>query len=127
MIQGEFNSRGELFFEVGLMSADGEIFPVMALLYIGFTADLSEYQKLLGYLDYCSLFPVPCSLFPFYINPMFTSQIQTLYDVKGIIEEEEFTVEVLGGNELVNIILGVLWLRTKRLVVDFPRGVLTLG
>jgi hypothetical protein len=25
MIQGEFNSRGELFFEVGLLSADGEI------------------------------------------------------------------------------------------------------
>ncbi len=25
MIQGEFNSRGELFFEIGLMSADGDI------------------------------------------------------------------------------------------------------
>jgi predicted aspartyl protease len=44
-----------------------------------------------------------------------------------VIEGEEFTVEVLGGNELVNVLLGVLWLRTKRLVVDFPRGVLTLG
>ncbi|NCS52955.1 MAG: hypothetical protein GPJ23_11585 [Microcystis aeruginosa G13-05] len=32
MIQGEFNSRGELFFEVGLLSADGEIILVMALL-----------------------------------------------------------------------------------------------
>jgi predicted aspartyl protease len=44
-----------------------------------------------------------------------------------VIEEEEFMVEVLGGNELVNVLLGVLWLRTKRLVVDFPMGVLTLG
>ena len=37
MIQGEFNSRGELFFEIGLMSADGDIFPVMAMLDTGFT------------------------------------------------------------------------------------------
>ncbi|OLT65485.1 hypothetical protein BI334_10900 [Moorena producens 3L] len=70
---------------------------------------------------------IRCSLFPFYINPMFTSQIKTLYEVKVVIEEEEFTVEVLRGNELVNSLLGVLWLRTKRLVVDFPMGVLTLG
>ncbi|WP_158517250.1 hypothetical protein [Moorena producens] len=27
-------------------------------------ADLLEHQKIIGYLDYCSLFPVPCSLFP---------------------------------------------------------------
>jgi hypothetical protein len=35
MIQGEFNSRGELFFEVGLMSADADIVPVMAMLDTG--------------------------------------------------------------------------------------------
>ena len=43
-----------------------------------------------------------------------------------VIEEEEFTVEVLVGDELVNSLLGVLWLRTKRLVVDFYMGALTL-
>ena len=41
MIQGEFNSQGELFFEIGLMSADGEIVPVMALLDTGFTGWLA--------------------------------------------------------------------------------------
>ena len=41
MIQGEFNSRGELFFEIGLMSAEGDIFPVMALLDTGFTGWLA--------------------------------------------------------------------------------------
>jgi len=50
-----------------------------------------------------------------------------LYEGTVVIEGEEFTVEVLGGNELVNVLLGVLWLRTKRLVIDFPTGVLTLG
>ncbi len=41
MIQGEFNRFGELFFEIGLMSASAEIVPVMALLDTGFTDDLS--------------------------------------------------------------------------------------
>ncbi len=41
MIQGEFNRFGELFFEIGLMSADGEIFTVMALLDTGFTGWLA--------------------------------------------------------------------------------------
>lgn len=41
MIQGEFNSRGELFFEIGLLSADGEIIPLMALLDTGFTGWLA--------------------------------------------------------------------------------------
>ncbi|NCS11745.1 MAG: aspartyl protease [Microcystis aeruginosa G13-09] len=50
-----------------------------------------------------------------------------LYEGTVVIEGEEFTVEVLGGNELVNVLLGVLWLRTKRLVVDFSGGMLTLG
>ena len=51
----------------------------------------------------------------------------SLYEGTVVIEGEESTVEVLGGNELMNILLGVLWLRTKRLVVDFSIGVLTLG
>ncbi|NET62532.1 MAG: hypothetical protein F6K47_42485 [Symploca sp. SIO2E6] len=51
----------------------------------------------------------------------------SLYEGTVVIEGEESTIEVLGGNELMNIILGVFWLRTKRLVVDFSIGVLTLG
>ncbi|AOY80602.1 aspartyl protease [Moorena producens JHB] len=121
MIQGEFNNRGELFFEVGLISADGEIVPVMAMLDTGFTGWLAidnQDADSLGWRNYN------------YTRDMQTARGEAqfnLYEGKVVIEEEEFTVEVLGGNELVNIILGVLWLRTKRLVVDFPMGVLTLG
>ena len=71
MILGEFNSRGELIFEIGLVTADGEIIPVQALLDTGFT----------GWLD-----------------------------------EEELIIPVLGGNELQDILLGVHWLQSKRLV-----------
>lgn len=71
MISGEFNSKGELIFEIGLLAADGDIITVKALLDTGFTG--------------------------------------------------------LGGDELPDILLGVYWLQIKRLVSDFPAGVLTLG
>ncbi|NEQ12664.1 MAG: aspartyl protease, partial [Moorea sp. SIO3E2] len=114
MIQGEFNSRGELFFEIGLMSADGEIFPVMALLDTGFTGWLAidnQDADSLGWVRNNEP------------QDMQTAQGEArfnLYEGKVVIEEEEFTVEVLGGDELVNSLLGVLWLRTKRLVMLFP-------
>jgi predicted aspartyl protease len=121
MIQGEFNSRGELFFEIDLMSSDGDIVTVMALLDTGFTGWLaidSQDADSLGWVRNNEP------------QDMQTAQGEAqfnLYEGKVVIEGEEFTVEVLGGNELVNVLLGVLWLQSKRLVVDFPMGVLTLG
>ena len=121
MIQGEFNNQGELFFEIGLVSADKDIIPVMALLDSGFTAWLAidnQDADSLGWQNYN------------YSRKMQTARGEisfNLYGGKIVIEDEEFAVEVLGGNELNNILLGVLWLQTKRLVVDFPMGILTLG
>lgn len=37
MIFGEFNSQGELIFEIGLVTSDGDVIPVNALLDTGFT------------------------------------------------------------------------------------------
>ena len=121
MIQGEFNSQGELFFEVGLISADGDIIPVMALLDTGFTGWLAidnQDAESLGWIS---------TKEPQDMQTAMGEARFSLYEGKVVIDEEEFTVEVLGGNELANILLGVLWLRTKRLVVYFSMGVLTLG
>lgn len=121
MIQGEFNSQGELFFEIGLVSADGEIIPVMALLDTGFTGWVamdSQDAESLGWRNYQSDREMQTARGDARFN---------LYEGLVVIEGEEFRVDVLGGNELENILLGVLWLQTKRLVVDFPRGILTLG
>jgi predicted aspartyl protease len=55
MSQGEFNERGELFFEIGLISADEEIISVMALLDTGFTGWLaidSQDADSLGWRNY---------------------------------------------------------------------------
>jgi hypothetical protein len=39
MISGEFNERGELFFDMGLIAADSEIVSVIALLDTGWILD----------------------------------------------------------------------------------------
>jgi len=41
MIFGEFNSKGELIFEISLIATDGDIIPVNALLDTGFTGWLA--------------------------------------------------------------------------------------
>jgi predicted aspartyl protease len=50
-----------------------------------------------------------------------------LYQGTVLLDGQEFTIPVLGGDELEDILLGVPWLQTRRLVADFPAGVLTLG
>ncbi|MCC5664978.1 hypothetical protein LC653_13875 [Nostoc sp. CHAB 5784] len=51
----------------------------------------------------------------------------SLYEGTVLLDGEKFTIEVLGGDDQGSILLGVRWLQTKRLVADFPAGVLTLG
>jgi hypothetical protein len=46
---------------------------------------------------------------------------------KVIIDTEEFNVPVVAGSEFRETIIGLPWLINRRLVVDFPAGVLTLG
>ena len=50
-----------------------------------------------------------------------------LYEGTVLLDGQEFTIPVLGGDELEDILLGVRWLQTKRLVADFPARVLTLA
>ena len=121
MISGEFNSQGELIFEIGLIAADGDIIPVKALLDTGFTGWLAINNQ-----DADSLGWIVDT------NP---SRMQTargearfnMYQGTVLLDAAEFTIPALGGDELQDILLGVLWLQTKRLVADFPAGLLMLG
>ncbi|MDY7012035.1 MAG: aspartyl protease [Cyanobacteriota bacterium] len=121
MISGEFNERGELFFEIGLIATDNEIIFVQALLDTGFTGWLALNQQdaeSLGWVRETQS------------QEMETAQGNAkfgLYRGKVRIDGEEFGIQVVGGERLENIMLGVLWLKEKRLVVDFKAGVLTLG
>ena len=43
------------------------------------------------------------------------------------VDGEMFDVPVVAGTELAENLLGLQWLQTRRLVVDFPASVLTLS
>ncbi len=121
MISGSFNTKGELVFEIGLIGTDGEAIPVNVLLDTGFTGWLAidnQDVESLGWLIIDQQ------------ERMQTARGEALFDLyEGtvLLDGEEFVIPVLGGDELEDILLGVRWLQTKRLVADFPAGVLTLG
>jgi predicted aspartyl protease len=121
MIFGEFNSRGELIFEIGLIAADGDIIPVQALLDTGFTGWLAVDNQdalSLGWLQENQREDMQTARGEARFN---------LYQGNVFLDGEEFIIPVLGGDELQDILLGVRWLQSKRLVVDFPADLLTLG
>ncbi|MDZ8050220.1 MAG: hypothetical protein RMX68_023840 [Aulosira sp. ZfuVER01] len=43
------------------------------------------------------------------------------------LDNQEFHIPVIVGDEIAELLLGLPWLFTPRLVVDFPEGLLTLG
>lgn len=121
MILGEFNSKGELIFEIGLIAVDGDSIPIQAILDTGFTGWLAinnQDAESLGWLLKTEQKNMQTAWGEAQFN---------LYEGTVLLDGEEFTIEALGGDELEDILLGVYWLQLKRLVVDFPERLLTLG
>ena len=120
MIQGYFGDKGELFFEIDLIADDGLLITVNALLDTGFTdwlvMDLQDVESL-GW--------------PFVKK----EQMQTargeatfnLYRGTVVMEGQEVTIPVLGGEEITEVLIGLQWLENRRLVVDRKADLLTLG
>ena len=120
MISGEFNQKGSLVFQVDLIAADETDYPVKVILDTGFTGWLIVNKQdaiLLGWKQYSEPQTVQTA-----------NGLTTLNVFEGIvaIDGEEFTIPVLAGSRVKDILLGVRWLKFKRLVVDFYAGVLTL-
>ncbi len=122
MISGEFGSNGELLFEIELITADEDRFPIEVLLDTGFStgwlAINSQDIVVLGW-------PLIKSR-----ETMQTARGEELFDIyagKVRLDGQAFDIPVVAGNELTENLLGLQWLKTLRLVVDFPAGVLTLG
>jgi predicted aspartyl protease len=122
MISVRFGEVGELFFEIDVIAADSERFPVEVLLDTGFTTgwlamDIQDIESL-GW-------PL--------IQPRQAMQTARgeeffrLYAGQVIVDEQEFTIPVIAAIGIPDNLLGLQWLKTKRLVVDFPSGLLTLG
>jgi predicted aspartyl protease len=120
MIQGNFGSKGELYFEIELIAADGSVVAVDALLDTGFTEWLAmDTQDIvsLGWL---------------YVDrqEMQTARGDVIFNrYQGTVsfDGQELTIPVLAGEEISEILIGLPWLETRRLVVDRKAGLLRLG
>jgi predicted aspartyl protease len=120
MISGFFGAEDGLFFDIDLIASDGLDLPVDALFDTGFYAYLAVNNQDLDALDWT------------YIKQqqMFTARGEAVFDLylgKVRIDGQEFHIPVHVGQDLTEVLLGRKWLETRRLVVDMPLGVLTLG
>lgn len=121
MILGEFNERGELVFEITLISATREYVPVNAILDTGFTGWLAINTQEADSLDWeldreQEIMSTAAGNTPLY-----------RYSASLAMDGQEFHINALAGDEIENLLLGLRWLETKRLVADFPNQLLTLG
>ncbi len=120
MIQGNFGESGELYFEIDLIATDGSIVTIEALLDTGFTGTLAmDIQDIesLGWL---------------YLDKqkMRTARGEVNFQVyEGVVclDGQELTIPVLAGRQITEVLIGLSWLETRRLVVDRKAGLLTLG
>ncbi|HBL13275.1 MAG TPA: aspartyl protease [Cyanobacteria bacterium UBA11162] len=122
MISGIFGDIGELFFEIDLIAADGEIFQVDVLLDTGFTTGwlAINTQDIEG---------LGWSIIERSIT-MKTAKGEVTFDIyegKVLLDGIEYSIPVHVGEEIPEPLLGLQWLRTMRLVVDATGDVLTLG
>lgn len=120
MIQGSFSNQNELFFEIDLIAADSSVITVNALLDTGFTDWLAINTQDAESLGWSFVEK----------REMRTARGQArfnLYQGNVYFDNQELSVPVLGGRHITEVLLGLAWLETRRLVVDMKAGLLMLG
>jgi predicted aspartyl protease len=121
MIAGRFGENGELLFEIQLVAANGEQFSLEALFDTGFTSGwLSINSQDLKALDWSIIIP------KIEMQTAIGLEYFDLYEGKVIVDSLEFTIPVHVGEELPDILMGSVWLDIMQLVVNKPKGILTL-
>lgn len=120
MIEGSFGSKGELYFEIDLIAADGSLVTVEALLDTGFTdwlaMDIQDIESLEWSLEGEERKQTARG-----------EAVFNRYSGGVILDNQEFAVPVLGGEGITEVLIGLPWLENRRLVVDRKAGVLILG
>ena len=119
MNQGHFNNKGELFFQMDLMAVDCSKITVEVMLDTGFTDWLAM-----------NLQDIECLEWPFIMK----QEKQTaggfvkfnLYAGTVFFGDQKFAIPVIGGNEFTHVLMGLQWLKHRRLIVDRKMDWLTL-
>ena len=118
---GSFGDNGELWFDIQFVAANGEVFSVEALLDTGFTGGwLAINSQDLAALQWSRI----------------AAQIEmrtargeghfNLYEGRVIIDGNELSVPVHAGDDIPDTLMGSTWLEIMQLVVNKPKGILTL-
>jgi predicted aspartyl protease len=121
MIAGNFGDNGELYFEIELVATNGEEFSIEALLDTGFTDGCLA-------INTQDLDAVGWSLITAQVE-MRTARGDARLNIhkgKVIIDGTEVTVPVHVGDDIPDTLIGSLWLNIMQLVVNKPKGILTL-
>ncbi len=119
MIEGRFNNKGELFFQMGLMAVDSSIMTVDAMLDTGFTDWLAM-----------NIQDIECLEWPFLMK----QKKQTaggfvkfnLYAGTVFFDHQEMAIPVIGGEEFTHVLMGLQWLNHRLLIVNRKMDLLTL-
>jgi predicted aspartyl protease len=122
LIEGKFSSdNNELIFEIDFVAEDGLTITVDALLDTGFTDWLAVNTQ-----DAVSLGWELIDNDETRITASGEAQFN-IYAGTISLDGQDFTIPVIAGDEIAEVLLGLPWLLTRRLVVDFPAQLLTLG
>jgi predicted aspartyl protease len=120
MIHGTFGEKGQLFFEIELITADELNLPVDAMLDIGFTGFLAINNQDLHSLEWSFIRK----------EEMRTAQGEARFNIylgKVLLDNQEYEVPVFAGNEITEVLLGSEWLKILPLMVNYQSGILSLG
>jgi predicted aspartyl protease len=118
---GEFGDNGELLFEIQVVAANGEVFSVEALFDTGFTdgwlAVNTQDLQALNWVMIAAQISMRTARGEGQFN---------LYEGKVIIDGTEIIIPIHVGDDISDTLMGSLWLNIMQLVVNKPRGILTL-
>lgn len=120
MINGRFGTRGQLFFEIDLITSEGLYLPVDAMLDTGFTEFMAINKQDLNGLDWSYLGK----------EPLQTAQGESVferYSGKVLIDGHEYEISVEAEEEIREFLLGSQSLKILPLVVNYQAELLTLG
>jgi predicted aspartyl protease len=120
MISGFFGVEDALFFEVELITSSGLNLPVDALFDTAFSYWIALEEQDIDGFGWVRLES----------QTMITAMGETDFDVyagKVIFDGQEFEIPIHVGEDLPEPLLGRQWLKTRKLLVDMPGGILTLG
>jgi predicted aspartyl protease len=120
MINGSFGDEDALLFEIGLIASDGLELVVEAMFDTGFSYWVAVNDQDIDALNWLYLRE----------QTMLTARGNFKFDIyvgKVKLDGQEFDIPVHVGKNLSEVLLGRQWLTTRRLLVDMPLGLLTLG